>query len=134
MPGSIGGLGLWLTLDFWSLGYDAVFSTKYSTIFFFKKNFHITHLFNFLLPLSGDSGNLCISLHTDHSHSCMCELQLCCLHDNTSMAKLICESTSTSTQLQCVFCNRVEKQVIAVCVVTVCGCRLSGNGSSEESQ
>lgn len=51
---------------------------------------------------SGDSNPQCLSLHTNHNHSRMCELQLCCLHDNTSMVKHICESTSASADMHTV--------------------------------
>lgn len=80
---------------------------------------------------SGGSSSQCFSLHTCHSHTCVCELQLLRLHDNTSVVEPVCESTQNSNPIQ----TETESKhwVITVCVVTVCGCWVSGNRGSEKS-
>lgn len=51
----------------------------------------------------------CRSLHTNHSHPCVCELQLLCFHVNTCVVKPICESTSASTDRHSV---QRERQIV----------------------
>lgn len=43
---------------------------------------------------TGGADPQCHCLHINHTHPCMCELQLLCYHDNACVVKPICESTS----------------------------------------
>lgn len=83
----------------------------------------------------GGADPQCLCLHTNHSHSCMCELQLLCFHVNACVVKPICESTSASTDTHLLQrdSETVQSWVVIVCMVTVCGCWVFGDGGAEES-
>lgn len=54
----------------------------------------------------GGADPQCLRLHTNHSHSCMCELQLLCFHVNACVVKPVCESNICLNR----YCKETVKQ------------------------